>query len=213
MSYKTFVSLDIAVIGEGKKVRSLAKRLATAGHNPCIGWKDHGAKDQREMANFAGNITFASIEDSATAADIIIISTPATDVREVAYLLDDVRNKVILDSSFVIDGASDDNINTINAIISITGSPHVAKSFSCSGYQHIIKPLFKGHSIDSFVAGNSKKAKEITKILAKDLGYTNCYDFGDSTTIPLLEEMAKGWHNLSLRNSIGHKVAKVVVKK
>ncbi len=211
MSYKTFVSLDIAVIGQGKKVRSLAKKLADVGHAPCIGWKDGGAKDSEEMAGL--NVRFANIEESAADADVIIVCTPATEVREVAYLLNDVRSKIILDSSFVIAGAADDNINTINAIIAITGTPYVAKSFSCSGYQHIIKPLFKGRSIDSFVAGNCNKAKEITKILAKDIGYTNCYDFGDSTTIPLLEEMARGWHNLSLRASIGQKVAMVVVKK
>ncbi|MDR3678649.1 MAG: NAD(P)-binding domain-containing protein [Flavipsychrobacter sp.] len=214
MGYKTFVSLNIAVIGEGRKVISLAKRLANVGHNISIGWKDGGAKDQKIMGSRLGDcISFAHITDAAAEADVIIISAAASHVREIAYLLDDVRRKVIVDSTFILPEAFEENINTINAITAITGSPFVVKSFNCSGYQNLIDPLFKGQSVDSFVAGNSIKAKAVVKILARDLGYSNCYDFGNDTTIPLLEEMAKCWHNLSQRANMTKKVAGVVVKK
>ena len=46
------------------------------------------------------------------------------------------------------------------------------------------------------LVGDSKKAKEITKILAVELGMKYFYDFGGNEAIPLFNEMTKCWHGL-----------------
>jgi predicted dinucleotide-binding enzyme len=214
MGYKPFVSLSIALIGNGLKVVSLARRLTVVGHIVNIGWKESDTKGVIELNSQLKNVvSFTNIAEAACNADAIIITAEAKDVREIAYMLGDVRDKIIIDSTFTIPGPLGENIHTIYALIAITGSPYVVKSFNCTGYRNLIDPLFKGLCVDSFVAGNSIKAKALVRILAQDLGYSNCYDFGDDTTIPLLEEMTICWHNLSLRENMAQKVSRIVTVK
>lgn len=210
MGYKTFVSLNVAVIGENSKAITMAKKLATAGHAVALGCKN---KELDKLLTSKSHVEQASIEDAAAWADVIIICADPAEVREIAYLLDDVRRKVIVDATFANSENADDNVNTTNAIKAITGSPMVVKTFNCTAYREMISPLFKGQRIDMFVAGNSIKAKALVKILANDLGCKNCLDFGDDSTLPLLEEMAKCWHNMSQKEDVAQKLAPVVVRK
>jgi len=47
------------------------------------------------------------------------------------------------------------------------------------------------------LVGTSKKAKEITKILAAELEFRQFHDFGGDEAILLFNEMTKCWRNMS----------------
>ena len=186
MAHKTFVSLNIAIIGSDKSVIPVAEELENAGHELFIGYQDDIADPY-------------IIENAAAEADVIILATDIANIRGISYWLGDVRKKVIIDATNFIAAPSFDDTNTINAIKAITGSPHVAKMYSCAGYSHVLDMFIKKMEVDMFVAGDSSKAKEIVKILASDMGFRNCHDFGNNNTIPLLEEMVRCWSNFAAR--------------
>ncbi len=212
MGYKSFVSMNIAIMGAGKKSESLARSLASAGHEIFMGLKNYDNPISYYLRDAYENINITSVEQAAAMADIIIIATPLDEVRKTAYLLDDVRRKVVIDITSSVSVRSEDYLNSLNAIRSITGSVHVVKCLNCKGYENLISPLFQNKIIDMLVVGESKKAKEIVKIISKDLGLENIYDFGDNDATLLMDEMAKCWHNIAVRQKMGRKITFKVEK-
>ena len=196
MGYKTFASLNIAVIGEETPAVIAATTLAHSGHNILIGAKKYNGALSGLFAGMQ-NVQQTDIDVAAAGADVIIVKAPKTGIREIAYLLDDVRRKIIIDASYEAGYNNGPFINTVTALTSITGSAHVVRCIDSKHYQHIIEPVFGGRLIDMFVAGDSKKGKELTRILGLDMGYTECCDFGGTGTVHLLDEMAKCWKNMA----------------
>lgn len=212
MGFRTFACMDIAVIGSCKTSVAIGEKLALAGHRVFFGLKNNEA-DNIELSDYIGNIYFETITNAASAADVIILSSPAEDIREIAYLLDDVRGKVIIDVSGNIDPHPEEYVFTVRATRSITGAADVVKAFSGTGLQGLLSPIFEEERHDMFVAGDSKRAKAMTMLLARDMGFINCYDFGNQDTIPMLEDMARCWHNLAIRQKMGEKIAFKIVKR
>lgn len=207
MSYKSFVSMNIAIMGAGKKSETLARSLAAAGHEIFMGLKNYDNPISYYLRDTYENINITSVEQAAAMADIIIIATPLDEVRKTAYLLDDVRRKVVIDVTTSVSVKSEEYLNSLNAIRSITGSQHVVKCLNCQGYKNLISPLFGNKDIDMLVVGGSKKSKEIVKILSEDLGMKNVFDFGDNDATLLLDEMAKCWHNIAVKQKMGRKIS------
>ena len=201
MSYKTFVSMNIAVIGTGASAETYAARYAVAGHEVFLAWKqDAGARVSSGLRAF-DNINLCDIENAASVADIIVIASPARDVREVAYWLGDVRGKVIIDASASLLSGLDEQVNTSGAIRAITGSENIVKVFSTKGYEKLLKPLFGNDTARLILVGDSKKAKEVTKIIYLDLGVNKFVDMCDNDSTPLFDEMTRCWRNLAIKSS------------
>ena len=192
MEYKKFVSLNVAVIGDGRVASMHTAALLLAGHEVFLAGKEVA----ESLWQYADNVHICSIEDAAAVADFIIIATQPKDVREVAYWLGDVRRKVIIDVTANVHTDDPEYINTVGAIAAITGSLHITKVFNTIDYQQLLKPLFGKDKIQLLLVGDSRKAKEITKIIARELGVTHFYDFGDNSTLPLFDEMTRCWRNM-----------------
>jgi len=191
MAFKIFASMNIAIIGCGEISEGYAAAFALAGHNVSLAAKNGVRLCLSPALSAFDNIQVSSIEAAADQADLIIIMTPATDVREVAYWLGDVRNKVIIDATSNIHAPGEETVRTALAIGAITGAQHIVTVFHAKGYEQLLKPLFR----------DSKKAKEVTKILARELGINYCYDFGGSDTLPLFTEMTRLWRTLVTKNT------------
>ena len=172
MDYKTFVSMNIAIIGEGEIAEMYATGFALAGHDVNMAWIGSNQASACRLSRLFNNIHVSSISDASLQADLVFIATTCADVREVAYWLDDVRRKVIVDVTCNVFDDDECAVNTVNAIKAITGSQHVVKVFNTMGYEHILKPLFKGSKVELIMVSDSKKAKEITKIRLK-MDYTH----------------------------------------
>ncbi|OJW84044.1 MAG: hypothetical protein BGO69_09530 [Bacteroidetes bacterium 46-16] len=204
--------MNIAIIGEGTVSENMAQCLAKAGHEIYLGLREEGAVSESLLEKFE-NIHACTVGFASSEADIIVIAIPAEEVREMAYQMDDVRKKIIIGATGNVYPKPVEFVHTINAIKAITGAEHVVKCFNCAGYEDILKSSFRKQGVDMFVAGDSKKAKEMVKLLAKDMGFANCYDFGDNDTVPLLEDMAKCWYNLAITQKLGEKISFKLVRK
>ena len=200
MGYKTFVSMNIAVIGTSKMAETFATRYADAGHEVFMASNSGDSKNIIKSLTLSDDIVFCSIENAAAIADLIIIATLPKEVREAAYWMGDVRGKVIIDATANLQSSDEEPVNTVGAIKAITGSAHVVKVFSTRGYEKLLSPLFKKRNVQLVLAGDSKKAKEITKILTKDLGVNDFIDLGGDDSIPLFDEITRCWRNLKEKN-------------
>src|ERR1035437_3951534 len=148
MRYKTFVSMNIAVIGTGETAAAYATGFACAGHEVYMAWIDGDKAAMRPLFESFDNIYPCSIEEAANVADLIIIATALKDVREVAYWLGDVRRKVIIDATSNVDAPDEEFVKTAGGIQAITGSPHIVKVFTTKGYEQLLKPIFRDKKVE-----------------------------------------------------------------
>lgn len=196
MGFKKLVSMNIAIIGNSDAAVMYATSFANAGHEIFMACcEKNGLKHLHIPGTFAG-IHFCTISEAAEAADLVIIATQPKEVREASYWLGDVRRKVIIDVTANVHSPEEDLVTTACAIKAITGSPHVIKVFHTNGYEELLKPLFGGAKVDLLLLTDSKKAREITKIMAVEIGVNIFYNFGGSEAIPLFNEMTKSWRKL-----------------
>jgi predicted dinucleotide-binding enzyme len=184
MSYKTFASMNIALIGTG--VEHIAKKFAKAGHTVFIG--NEYDFIQPLISSLPRNVMYTSIQAASAVADIIFIATTPDEVRPAVYQLGDVRKKVIIDYTAFMEGKPG---STAAAIRSITSSQHVIKCFAPTGYEDLLIPNINEQHADMYIAGTSKKAKAVAAIMAMDLGYKNHYDIGGNGAINMLDEMTQ----------------------
>lgn len=77
----------------------------------------------------------------------------------------------------------------------------------------MLNPVYKGEAVDMFMAGDSDIAKDIAVQLALDCGFENCYDFGKSDKVELLEKFALSWINLAIMQGQGRNIAFRLVKR
>lgn len=212
MSYKTLVSMTIAVIGSGETAEYYTAGFAFAGHKVLLAGKDGAINNIHQSVLQLTNVTECSIEDAASGADLIIIATAPKDVREVSYWLGDVRNKVIIDVTSNVHAPEEELVKTVCGIKAITGSQHIVKAFNTAGYDDILAPLFKRGKTDLMLVGESRKAKEIAKILATELGLESFYDFGGTEAIELFNEMTRCWRKMMLNHLTLEKEKRVAIK-
>lgn len=201
MGYRTFVSMKVALIGTGETAESYAKRFLHAGHTVLMAWLDGDPTGiSPELAAY-NNLQVCSIEEAAWSGDLIIIATPSRQVREVSYWLGDVRRKVVIDATSNVHIGNEEPVKTVCAIKAITGAVHIVKVFSTLGYERMLRPIFGHEDVQLIMVGESKKAKEILKILAINLGVEKFYDMGSGEAIPLFNEMTTGWRKLAQERS------------
>src|SRR6185312_14009168 len=149
------------------------------------------------------NMDVTTVGHVAKEADIIIIATRGEDAREVAYHIGDVRRKVIIDATNILSNKPGEHFHTVKAITAITGNKNVVRCFNCMGFENFLNLVDRNDSVDMYVAGDSKKAKEVVRLLARDMGYSECFDFGGNETIEFLEDMARCWLNLTMLQKKG----------
>ncbi|RYD56000.1 MAG: hypothetical protein EOP56_13775 [Sphingobacteriales bacterium] len=210
MGYKTFASMNIAVVGTGKYCEALSAGLAKAGHNVFMATRSEYDEVSKELLARYRRICPSSIEYAGAVADVIILATPAEEVREMAYFLEDVRQKVIIDLTGLNLTRYSTYINTHAAIKAITGSQHVVKCYNRTGSENLVATE---STADMIIAGDSKKAKALTALLAKDLKFNACHDFGGDELIPSLDQMANNWQNLSISAKVPGSIAYRLIKR
>ncbi len=196
MGYKTFASMDIAVIGSGRVGSALALHLAEAGHHVTVGVRDAARHPCAAALDGSAGITVAPLEDAALGADVIFLATPAAVMPEVAYYLGDVRRAVILSAACGLVAGPVAYAHSIEALARITGCAHVVRMFATSAYSlHLPAGSEKP---ELYLAGDSPKAKAVASSLATDLGMTTVHDLGVASAIPLLDEVAACWISMQV---------------
>lgn len=190
MEYRAFASMNIAIIGGGEVSRNFAAEFAVRGHSVLLSEKGDDPVLDRALLSLP-EISYTTIEMAATLSDFIIITAAAQHVREIAYWLGDVRRKVIIDISHSNAPGRPDYLNTVRAINAIAGSNDIVKAVSTLGYEKLFRPLFGHQKAELLLAGDSLKAKEISKIVMKEAGLRSFYDFGSSDTFHLLDETSQ----------------------
>jgi predicted dinucleotide-binding enzyme len=205
--------MKITIIGSGNVGGTLGVAFQRAGHEVVFGVRDVDKDFKGKELALQYNIPVLLIDEAVKRSDVIVISTPAQFAADIAAALGDVSNKVIIDTMNGISAKPGGFTNTADAILANCNTTDVVKCFNTTGYENLANPVYDGQGIDMFVAGNSKKGKEIAVQLAKEIGFGKCYDFGGNDKFFAIEQLAFAWINLAILQKHGRDIAFKLIRR
>ncbi len=203
--------MKIAIIGTGNVGGALATNWSKSGHQILLGVRDTASFKGDGLLDNA-NTSVHSIEVAAQLADAILIATPPEIAERLALSLGDVSGKVILDASNSVRTKPDNYATAFHAFAALTQAD-VVKCFNTTGFENMQNPDYRHVRLDMFMAGDNAKAKAVATLLAQDAGFENCYDFGGSDKVELLEKFALSWINLAIMQGLGRNVGFKLVRR
>ncbi|MEZ4888503.1 MAG: NAD(P)-binding domain-containing protein [Chitinophagales bacterium] len=203
--------MKIAIIGTGNVGGALATQWSKAGHEIHLGVQntnDFKGKDLLEN----DHTSVHTVSEAVALAEVILVATPPHIALDLADEFGDVAEKIIIDATNVVQKNPTPYPTAFHAFEDLTKA-EVVKCFNTTGFENMQDPKYGDFQLDMFMAGNSNRAKNTAKQLAKDIGFANCYDFGKSDRVELLEKLALSWINLAIFQGVGRNIGfKVLVR-
>ncbi|MEM9823154.1 MAG: NAD(P)-binding domain-containing protein [Bacteroidota bacterium] len=196
--------MNIAVIGTGNIGSTLASKWVEKGHRIFLGVRDtNNFKGQALVQNDL--ISAHPIAEAVAHSDVILIATPPEIAPNLAKQMGNTHGKVIIDATNSVRTKPAPYETAYHALAELTEAD-VVKCFNTTGFENMANPNYDGHAIDLFMAGDSDRAKAVAHALAMDVGFDNCYDFGQGAQVVLLEQLAISWINLAIFQQMGRNI-------
>jgi predicted dinucleotide-binding enzyme len=203
--------MNIAIIGTGNVGGALATNWSKKGHIIHLGVQDVGNFKGKELLKNE-NTHVSGVKEAVSRSEVILVAIPPTAVFDVLVAMGDVTNKIIIDATNSV-FQSPGSYQTVYHCLTDKTKAEVVKCFNTTGFENMLNPVYNGQAIDMFMAGDSETAKDVAVQLALDCGFENCYDFGKSDKVELLEKLALSWINLAIMQGLGRNIAFRVVKR
>ena len=205
--------MRIAIIGTGNVGSALGKGWAKAGHQVTFGVRDPQSPKTAKALEYFPEAVVTTVAEAAKEAELIVITTPPEAVIGLIPQLGDLSSKTVIDTTNSIRTRPEPYATAYHAIKALAGTESVVKCFNSTGFENMRNPVYKGEGIDMFMAGSDAAAKIIASLLATDLGFGHCYDFGGDDRVELLEKFAFSWINLAIMQGHGRDLAFRLVKR
>jgi|SRR5579883_217345 len=192
--------MNIAVIGMGSVGSTLGRRWAANGHAVTFGSRK--PTDPKSLAEASAmKCRLASIREAASAAEVVVLATPWSAVRDALTACGDLTGKVMLDCTNPLTP----DVSALEIGHSTSGGEEVAKLapgarvvkiFNTTGYGNMANADYAGTPVTMLFAGDDPAAKNTAAALAKELGFAPI-DFGPLAGSRLLEPLALVWIKLA----------------
>ncbi len=198
--------MTIAVIGTGNVGGALAEVWAGKGHTILLGVRNVQAFKGKDLLQHP-NIRALLIPDAVRQAEMVLVAATPEAIPSIASGMGDVSGKVIIDAMNSVRSKPDGFRDTFEALKRLTTGAEIVKCFNSTGFENMKDPMYPDGPVDMFMAGDSKRGKEVASRLAKDAGFAACHDFGGDAQVPLLEQFALVWINLAIMQGKGRNIA------
>jgi predicted dinucleotide-binding enzyme len=203
--------MNIAIIGSGNVGGALAQQWAKKGHEIFLGVKDISRFKGIDLLR-QNHIRAFTIPEAVQKAEVVLIATPPTAIFDVLEQSGDLTGKILIDATNSVSKSPEPYKTVYHCLVDKTHG-RVVKCFNTTGYENILQPEYSDGKADMFMAGDSTESKETARMLALDCGFGNCYDFGNSEKVELLEKLALSWINLAILQGQGRGIAFRVMKR
>lgn len=198
--------MKIAIIGTGNVGAALAQKWSAKGHQIFLGVRDPQEFKGKDLLQLTG-VSALPVKDAVSAAEVVLLATPAPAAAEVAQSLGDTSGKIIIDAMNIVMGRGTLGYhNTADAILANTSSKQVIKCFNTTGFNNMLNPVYGEVVLDMFMAGDNKEAKAVVRQLALDAGFADCIDVGGNDRFELMEQFAFFWINLAMMQGHGRDI-------
>lgn len=206
--------MKIAIIGAGNVGSALAQGLQKAGHSVTFGVRDAASAKSEKTSSQIPGTGLASITEACTKAEVIVITTPPEAVLQLIPQLGDVTRKIIIDATNSVRTRPEPYATAYHALKALAKCEKAVKCFNTTGFENMADPIYPGYGgIDMFCAGSDLSSKAVAQQLAKDIGFSACWDFGGDDKVELLEKFALSWINLAIMQGQGRNIAFKIIRR
>jgi predicted dinucleotide-binding enzyme len=187
----------IAIIGAGSVGRALGSGLTAAGHDVSYGLRDPA--DSR----YADLPSRATVVDAVGAAEVVILSVPATSVPDAVPSLGLRSGQVVVDATNAVRMPPPNGFDTMGALVAslVPDGVAVVKAFNTIGAEHLGDGRFGDERAFLPIAGDDAGA-ELVLHLAGQLGF-DAVSLGGRDVFDLCEAHARLWIHLAFVNGWG----------
>jgi predicted dinucleotide-binding enzyme len=166
---------------------------------------------QQLLALAGSNARAATLQDTATSGELLLLATPWPVTKEVVQGLGDLTGTVLIDATnpLLADLSGLVLGTTTSAAEQVAGwarGAKVVKAFNAVGSNIMENPVFGADKPVLFFCGDDSGAKGKVKHLADELGFEGV-DAGLLTQARLLEPFALLWISLALKYGLGREIA------
>lgn len=191
--------MKIAIIGTGNVGAALATGWANAGHTILLGVRNTQKFKGKHLLDLP-TVALFSIAEAVQKAEVVLLAVPPAVIPEVAAQLQGIQDKIFIDPTNAFPAPPEGYTNSFEAWkYLLDDNAKLVKAFNNTGFENMLHP--KG--LDTFVAGDSEKAKKIAIQLAVEIGFNTSYDFGTAEKAGLLEQLAICWIHLAYFQGLG----------
>ena len=211
--------MQIAVIGAGSVGGTLGRRWAALGHEVAFGVRrpQEGAAAVKGGGALPPRARVARVADAAYEADVVVLATPWSAVRDALGEVGDLDGVPLVDTTnpigagFALDmGAHGES--AAERIQAMAPRARVVKAFNTTGANNMANPMYGGAPTAMFVAGDDAVAKAVATDLASALGFET-FDAGPLAKARELEHLASLWIHLAYAGGLGREIAFRVVRR
>lgn len=208
------ITMKITIVGSGNVGSALGAGLQRAGHAITFGIRNPGSAKSEKAADLVKGAFFKSVREACSSAEVIIITTPPEAILQLIPELRNIRSIVVIDATNSVRTRPEPYATAYHALKALSGSEKISKCFNTTGFENMLNPTYPSFgAIDMFCAGDNKDAKSVAQQLAKEIGFSTCWDFGGDDKVELLEKFALSWINLAIMQGHGRNIAFKVIKR
>lgn len=168
----------IAVLGTGDMGSAFGPRLAALGYRVIYGSRAPDSTKAKALLESTGaNAKAASNVTAANQADIVLLALPADHVEDIVKTLGDLDGKVVIDQTWPPTEIAEDGYDRITgthsraeSIQKLIPQARVVKALGTLGSNVIKNPHDAGGPVTIPIAGDHRRAKEITARIVAELG-------------------------------------------
>ena len=193
--------MKIAIIGTGNVGGALATQWSNAGHHIFLGVRNTSKFKGMELLS-NDRTTVHTIQEAVGLSEIILVASPPQFAENLAATFGAAEGKIIIDATNAVRSKPQNHPTAYHAFEALTHA-EVVKCFNSTGFENMKNPNYGNIQLDMFMAGKSDQAKSVAAQLSRDAGFENCYDFGGSDKVELLEKFALSWINLAILQGMG----------
>ena len=204
--------MRIGIIGHGHVGGALGKGCAKAGHDVIFGARDPESHKLAELlAHIGGNASAGTVQEAATAGEVIVLTIPWSATEETVKSLAPLSGKVLFDATNPLapnlSGLTHGfDTSAAEMIAEWSGGAKVVKIFNTTGFNNMENPTYPEGAATMLYCGDDADAKQIAHRLAADLGF-DPLDAGPLRQARLLEPFALLWISLAYAQGQGREIA------
>jgi predicted dinucleotide-binding enzyme len=186
--------MNITLLGAGNMGAGFAKQLTRAGHKVSVTSRTP-AKAQALAAAHPG-ATAVALADAASHADVIVLATGYGDAVSALKSIGSLRGKIVIDVTNPLTAdymglTIGHSTSAAEEIARAIPEAEVVKAFNTLFAQVLAEgaEFGKGHKVPVFIASDSERAKQTTKVIAESAGFVTV-DAGGLKNARYLEPLA-----------------------
>jgi predicted dinucleotide-binding enzyme len=206
--------MKIGILGAGRVGSSLGNCWARHGHEVMFSSREpHSEKMQTLIREIGQSARAGTVAETVRFGEVVAVALPSDSVESTLRSVPDWLGKIVIDATNRFTPPQPGQADSIAEDIARWTAPaSVVKAFNTIGAELMRDPLFGTMRASMLICGDDASAKQVVSALASALEF-DVVDCGGLSAAAMVENMAKLWVHLAVRQNMGRNIAFKLLQK